>query len=57
VGTAVGVAQRRLYTAGLSPVRSPFPDTGDGVRLAASLLVPIRREGEVAALVLDGKKA
>jgi CRISPR-associated protein Csx17 len=53
IGEACKMAQRRLYASGLSPVRSQFPDIGNGERIAAALLLPIQRYRTVAGLVLQ----
>jgi len=42
VAEACEMAQRRLRCAGLMPRRIQFEDTGDGVRLAAALLLPVK---------------
>ena len=52
VQDACKVAGRRLSSAGLIPITSDFPDGGDGVRIAAALLLPIQREQEIMRLVL-----
>jgi CRISPR-associated protein Csx17 len=52
VSDACKIAARRLFVAGLNPTRAVFPDSGDGTRLAAALLVPVRRFDEVSRLVL-----
>ena len=49
---ACDIAQRRLRIAGFSPVRAAFPDEPNGVRLAASLLIPIHSMKYVSDLVL-----
>lgn len=54
VTEAVRVAQRRLKSSGLSPVSSEFPESANGLRLAASLLIPIRNPMTLAKLVLSG---
>ena len=53
VGAACEIAQRRLFSAGLHPTRSAFPDGEDGIRLAAGLLVPINSVHEISRMVLD----
>jgi CRISPR-associated protein Csx17 len=50
---ACDVAQRRLRISGFRPVHATFPDAPDGVRLAASLLIPIHSIGRLSRLVLD----
>ncbi|MFL6227343.1 MAG: type I-U CRISPR-associated protein Csx17 [Pyrinomonadaceae bacterium] len=52
VSDACKIAARRLFVAGLNPTRATFPDSGDGTRLAAALIIPVRRFGEVSRLVL-----
>jgi len=52
VQDACKVAGRRLSSAGLIPLTTDFPDGGDGVRIAAALLLPIQRELEIMRLVL-----
>lgn len=52
VKDACKVAGRRLSSAGLIPLTTDFPDGGDGVRIAAALLLPIQREQEIMKLVL-----
>ncbi|MCX6680784.1 MAG: type I-U CRISPR-associated protein Csx17 [Methanothrix sp.] len=54
-GDACAVAQRRLYSAGFDPIRSQFPDANDGARIAAALLLPLRRHHEIAELALHLK--
>jgi len=52
VSDAINVAQRRLHASGLFPVRADFPDTTDGVRIAAALLLPVSRPERIARTVL-----
>ena len=52
---ACAVAQRRLYSSGLSPSRSKFPDADEGERIAAALLLPVQRQQQIADLVLNKK--
>ena len=52
VKDACKVAGRRLSSAGLIPLTTDFPDGGDGVRMAAALLLPIQREQEIMKLVI-----
>jgi CRISPR-associated protein Csx17 len=52
IGKACEVAARRLYTAGLTPLRARFPDTADGHRIAAALIFPVRSSTELMALVV-----
>jgi CRISPR-associated protein Csx17 len=52
VNEACRIAARRLFSAGLNPIRAEFADGEDGTRLAASLLIPIRRPYEISRLVL-----
>jgi CRISPR-associated protein Csx17 len=54
-GNACSVAQRRLYSSGLSPIMSQFPDASGGARIAAALLLPVQRSRQVAGLVLRKK--
>lgn len=42
IGAACAAASHRLFVSGAVPVRVSFPDAGDGERLAASLLLPVR---------------
>jgi len=51
VQDACKVAGRRLSSAGLIPITTDFPDGGDGVRMAAALLLPIQGEQEIMRLV------
>jgi CRISPR-associated protein Csx17 len=51
VSEACNIASRRLSSAGLNPMRVKFPDGEDGTRLAASLLIPVRRIYEISRLV------
>lgn len=41
IDDACKVAQRRLFSAGLTPVQSRFQDGTDGIRIAAALLIPV----------------
>jgi len=52
IGDACRIAQRRLYSSGLSPIRSDFPNEEDGTRLAASLLLPARSHRMMTKLAL-----
>lgn len=54
-GDACAVAQRHLYSAGFDPIRSQFPDANNGARIAAALLLPLRRHQEIAKLSLHLK--
>ncbi len=56
IGEACRIAQRRLQVAGIAPVKSQFPDNEDGTRLAASLLLPVSRQLQIAELVLFPNK-
>jgi CRISPR-associated protein Csx17 len=49
---ACRVAQRRLYAAGLSPLRAAFPGSKDGTRLGASLLIPVQTTPELTRRAL-----
>lgn len=49
---ACDVAHRRLRNSGLCPRNASFPDGQDGVRLAASLLIPIHPIESLSRLVL-----
>ena len=51
---ACKVAQRRLFAAGLSPLRASFPDSTDGIRLGASLLIPVQITTELTNRALIG---
>jgi CRISPR-associated protein Csx17 len=53
VGDACRLVARRLHSKGLKPTRAVFPDGEDGMRLAASLLVPSRKLQEISTLVLE----
>ncbi len=57
IGDACEIGQRRLYVSGLSPVKSRFPDDGNGTGMAAALLLPIQRYKTLADLVLQKKEA
>jgi CRISPR-associated protein Csx17 len=50
---ACNVAQRRLFAAGLSPLRAAFPDSTDGARLGASLLFPVQTTSELTKRALS----
>jgi len=52
IGDACETAARRLYTAGLMPPRTRFPDAADGHRIAAALIFPVRSSTELMALVI-----
>jgi len=49
---ACEVAHRRLRSAGFAPRNADFPDERDGVRLAASLLIPVYPIESLSRLVL-----
>jgi len=49
---ACEIARRRLRVSGFRPVSSIFPDEPEGIRLAASLLIPIRSIEYLSRLVL-----
>jgi CRISPR-associated protein Csx17 len=49
---ACEIAQRRLRVSGFRPVNSTFPDAPEGIRLAASLLIPIHSMEGLSRLVL-----
>ncbi len=53
---ACEIAQRRLRVSGLRPVNSTFPDEPDGIRLAASLLIPICPIEYLSRLVLHDQE-
>jgi CRISPR-associated protein Csx17 len=53
VGDACRLVARRLHSKGLKATRAVFPDGEDGMRLAASLLVPSRKLQEISTLVLE----
>jgi CRISPR-associated protein Csx17 len=55
-GEACNVAQRRLYEAGLAPIRSRFPEDDNGARIAAALLLPLRNHKKIANLVLQERE-
>jgi CRISPR-associated protein Csx17 len=50
---ACTVAQRRLYASGLSPLRAAFPDSTDGARLGASLIIPVQTTSELTRRALS----
>ncbi len=52
INDACKIAERRLITKDFIPVTSSFPDGGNGVRLSAALLIPLRNEREIKRLVL-----
>lgn len=56
IGDSCIVAQRRLYAAGLAPIRSRFPEDNNGARIAAALLLPLRSHQKIAELVLRKKE-
>ena len=55
VRDACHIAQRRLFSSGLAPLRTEFPDTGDGIRIAAALLLPVRDVGLLSRLVIGSE--
>jgi CRISPR-associated protein Csx17 len=55
ISNACAVAQRRLYASGLSPCMSQFPDSDEGARIAAALLLPVQSQQQIADLVLSKK--
>ena len=52
VSHACEIASRRLFSAGLAPTRARMPDGENGTRIAAALLLPIRRLNDLSKLVL-----
>jgi CRISPR-associated protein Csx17 len=50
---ACEIAERRLRSSGLPVLRSRFPDAGDGIRLAAALLLPSRRVKTMQRMILE----
>jgi CRISPR-associated protein Csx17 len=52
VSHACEIASRRLFSAGLAPTRARIPDGENGTRIAAALLLPIRRLNDLSKLVL-----
>jgi CRISPR-associated protein Csx17 len=52
VSQACEIASRRLFSAGLAPTRARIPDGENGTRIAAALLVPVRRLNDLSKLVL-----
>lgn len=52
IGEACKVAARRLYVSGFTPTRICFPNAGDGSRIAAALIFPIRSSTELMRLVV-----
>ncbi|MCQ8903234.1 MAG: type I-U CRISPR-associated protein Csx17 [Methanothrix sp.] len=55
IDEACRVGLRRLYSAGLDPVMAPYLKDGDGVRIAASLLIPVQNHKRITELVLHMK--
>jgi len=55
---ACDIARKRLYSSGFLPVKAIFPNTINGERIAAALLIPVRAEKTLMNLVLetDNKK-
>jgi CRISPR-associated protein Csx17 len=53
---ACEIAQRQLRVSGFRPVNSTFPDEPEGIRLAASLLIPIHSMDYLSRLVLHEKE-
>lgn len=53
VEEACNVAQRRLFAAGLSPLKAAFPDSTNGARLGASLLFPVQTTSEITKRALS----
>jgi CRISPR-associated protein Csx17 len=56
IDDACQIAQRRLYSSGLDPIRCHFPDVPGGVRIAAALLLPVRNEMGLTRMVLNSKE-
>ena len=54
VREACQIAQRRLIASGLAPCRVSYPDSPDGKRLAAALLLPLRNWSQLSQLVCRG---
>lgn len=50
---ACSIARTRLYSSGFLPVKATFPDAGNGERIAAALLIPLRGEKSLMRLVLN----
>jgi len=57
IGDACEIARRRLFISGLSPVTSRFSDNGNGIGIAAALLLPLQRSQGTAKLVLHESEA
>jgi len=47
VSEACTIAQRRLYASGFTPFKAKFPNSSDGARLAAALLIPVQTSSEL----------
>jgi CRISPR-associated protein Csx17 len=56
VPEACVIAQRRLKSSGLVPVKAEFDPTESGVRLAAALLIPVRGFQEISRLVVKDQQ-
>ena len=56
VKDACTIADRRLRTKEFVPVTCSFPDTDNGIRMSAALLIPVRGEGRLIKLVLKEEK-
>ncbi|MFA7304216.1 MAG: type I-U CRISPR-associated protein Csx17 [Methanoregula sp.] len=55
IDDACDIARKRLFSTGLLPVKATFPNTGNGERIAAALLLPVRGEKKMVQLVIkDG---
>lgn len=57
IDEACKVAQRRLYSAGFIPIQSRFPESGDGTRIAAALLIPVQKVQSLMRLVVNADEA
>ncbi|RQD81498.1 MAG: type I-U CRISPR-associated protein Csx17 [Methanocalculus sp. MSAO_Arc2] len=52
INDACTIAGRRLRATGFTPMTTAFPDGDDGLRIASTLLIPMRGERELMKLVL-----
>jgi CRISPR-associated protein Csx17 len=52
---ACEIAKRRLFASGFSPVQVRYEKSGEGIRLAASLLIPIHSLGRISGRILNSQ--
>ncbi|MEI9479903.1 MAG: hypothetical protein WCO26_25490, partial [Deltaproteobacteria bacterium] len=52
IGDGCNIARKRLYSSGVFPVDAVFPNAGNGERIAAALLLPVRGEKALMRLVI-----